>query len=198
MSACRFPMPPVSRRRLLSGLGAAALLPGCAGWVQGGARASRAYRSGGAPGIGIVIFQTTDTDFAFHTAAVIDAPQGRVLYDPGGWWDDGQGQRVADVTHGLSPVREAAYLRRDYFGADPGDWRVHRFDRDLSPAQAARALTLAQEMPPVVFGLCCWGLTSVLSQLEDFADVGVWILPQTLLGHLQARTDLRHSVHLTP
>lgn len=190
-----------TRRQALAGLAALALgapLSGCAALVHGARDPGSPHRSGQGPGIGIVIFETADTDFAFHTAAVIDAPQGRALYDPGGWWADGQGQRIGDVTHGLTPEREAAYLRRDYFGADPGDWRLHRFDRALDPAEAARALTLAQEMPPVVFGLCCWALGSVLGQLDTFAEIRPWLLPETLLDHLRGRTDLRYRHWLTP
>jgi hypothetical protein len=135
------------------------------------------HRSGQGPGIGIVIFETTASNFPFHTAAVIDAPQGRTLYDL---------------------ARQAACLRCDCFGADPGDWRVHRFDRALDPDQATRALDLAPRMPPLVVGLCCWGLTPVLSRLRDFADLGVWVLPRTLLDHLHSRPDLHYSTHLTP
>lgn len=186
-----------ARRRLLTGLAATLALPGCAAWVHADGAPGKAAPTE-ATGISIVIFETARTRFAFHTAAIIAAPSGRALYDPAGWWADGQGQRVRDVTHGLTPEREAAYLERDYFGAAPGAWRLHRFDRDLAPAEAARALELAQAMPPLVFGLCSWGLTRVLSRLGSFADVGVWIMPSRLLTHLQGRDDLRASVRLVP
>lgn len=187
-----------SRRRSLAALAAALMAPGCAAWVHAGRDPGAVYRSGRAPKIGVLIFEATGYNFPFHTAAVIDAPEGRMLYDPGGWWDDGAGQRVGDVTHGLTPAREAAYERRDYFGAAPGDWRLHRFDRRLDAAEASRAATLAQDMPPVVFGLCCWALTSVLSQLPSFADVRVWVLPETLLDHLRQRDDLTYRSRLVP
>jgi hypothetical protein len=191
-------MPPSpTRRRLLATLGASLTLPGCAAWFHAGPAPGPATRAGG-PGIGIVIFEAVRAAFPFHTAAILDAPQGRALYDPGGWWADGQGQRVGDVTHGLTPAREAAYLRRDYFGADPGDWRLHRFDRALPAAEAARALDLAQDMPPLVFGLCCWGLTSVLKRIDTFAEVRPWILPATLLAHLRRRNDLAYSTRMVP
>jgi len=53
-------------------------------------------------------------------------------------------------------------------------------------------------MPPLVFGLCCWGLTSVLMRLDTFAEVRPWILPGTLLGHLRRRNDLVYSTRLVP
>ena len=186
-----------TRRRLLAALGASAVLPGCAAWVHAGDSPGPATRATGT-GIGIVIFEAVRAEFPFHTGAILDTPQGRALYDPGGWWADGLGQRVGDVTHGLTPEREAAYLRRDYFGAEPGDWRLHRFDRALPPAEAARALELAQAMPPLVFGLCCWGLTSVMMRLDSFAEVRPWILPGTLLSHLRRRDDLAYSTRLVP
>jgi hypothetical protein len=186
-----------ARRRLLAALGATLALPGCAAWFHAG-RDPGAPTRAAATGISILIFEATANDFPFHTAAIIDAPAGRALYDPGGWWADGLGRRVGDVTHGLTPAREAAFLRRDYFGADAGDWRVHRFDRALAPAEAARALEVAQAMPPLVFGLCSWGLGSVLMQLDTFADVRPWILPGTLLGHLRRRTDLHYTTRLVP
>jgi hypothetical protein len=190
--------PDLTRRRLLlAALGGSLTLPGCAAWVHAGRDAGPAAPASRSA-VGIVIFEAAGADFPFHTAAILDTPQGRVLYDPGGWWADGQGQRVGDVTHGLTPAREAAYLRRDYFGADPGDWRLHRFDRALPADQAARALELAQAMPPLVFGLCCWGLTSVLMQLDTFAEVRPWVLPSTLLSHLRGRDDLDYSLRMVP
>jgi hypothetical protein len=186
-----------TRRAALAGLASALVLPGCAAWVHAGRDPGPPSRARGT-GIGILVFEATANDFPFHTAAILETPRGRALYDPGGWWADGQGQRVGDVTHGLTPDREAAFLRRDYFGADPGDWRVHRFDRALDPAEAGRALELAEAMPPLVFGLCCWGLTSVLTRLDTFAGIEPWLLPGTLLRHLHTRSDLRYTTALVP
>lgn len=188
---------PPTRRAALAGLAAALALPGCAAWVHAGRDPGTPTRAP-TTGIGLLVFEATANDFPFHTAAILESPRGRALYDPGGWWADGQGQRVGDVTHGLTPEREAAFLRRDYFGADPGDWRVHRFDRALDPAESARALELAEAMPPLVFGLCCWGLTSILTRLDTFAEVRPWILPGTLLRHLHTRPDLQYSTALVP
>jgi len=92
-----------TRRHLLAGLGAglgaSLTLPGCAAWVHAGDSAGPATRATGT-GIGIVIFEAVKADFPFHTAAVLETPQGRALYDPGGWWADGQGQRVCTGSTG--------------------------------------------------------------------------------------------------
>jgi len=185
-----------TRRTLL--LSAASLpLAGCAAWVHGGDDPVPPARAEGS-GVGILIFEATANDFPFHCGAVIAAGGARALYDPGGWWDDGLGGRRGDVTHGLTPAREAAYLRRDYFGADPGAWRVHRFDRALPDPEAQALLAAAQAMAPVVFGLCCWALGSVLKQTPTFAEVRPWILPGTLLRHLRRRDDLAYRTWVTP
>lgn len=191
-----------TRRALI--LGAAALpLGGCAAWVHAGRDVGPPARAA-TTGVGILIFETAapvspiPADFPFHCGAVIDAPSGRALYDPGGWWVDGLGQRVGDVTHGLTRAREEAYLRRDYFGSAPGDWRVHRFDRALDADEAAHLLTAAQTMAPVVFGLCAWALASVLKQAPTFADLRPWLLPGTLLTHLRTRPDLDYRTWVTP
>ncbi len=188
----------LSRRDVLRAGIAGFPLAGCAGLIHGGSDPGVSHRSGPGTGLGIVIFEHVAQDFPFHTAAIINAPQGRALYDPGGWWGDDQGQRVRDVTHGLTPTREAAYLERDYFGADPEDWRLHRFDLALNPDQAALALRRTEAMPPVVFGLCCWALTTVLSDLDGFADLPVSVWPATLLADLRGREGLRHAVRLVP
>lgn len=187
----------VTRRRFL-GLCAASLpVAGCAGAIHGRNETALAFRSPNAPQIRLLIFEHVRQSFPFHTSAIINAPQGRVLYDPGGWWAGAPGQRIGDVTHGMTPEREETYVQRDYFGAAPGTWRVHHFDAALSSEQASLAFDLSQAMPPVVFGLCCWALTSVIRQLDRFADVGLWFWPSTLLAHLQHQASLQPDLLLS-
>lgn len=186
-------------RRQVVGLGLAqAALGGCAGSLHMGRQAGPVYRDSGPPQIEIVVFEHVRLSLPFHTAAIISAPEARVLYDPGGWWGDAQGQRVNDVTHGLSHAREAAFLERDYFGARPGTWKLHQFNTELAPGEASHALRLARDMPPVAFGMCCWALTRLLVRLPAFADLGIWWWPAILLARLQLRNDLRQTTRLVP
>lgn len=194
------PVSSITRRGLLAlgGAGLALVPAGCAAIFHAGDAPGPAYPTRGAHGIAILVFELAALDFPFHTAAIISAPGGRVLYDPGGWWADGLGQRVGDVTHGLSPAREEAYLQRDYFGGAPGAWRLHRFDRDLTATEAAQAVELAQAMQPVVFGMCAVALTSVLTGMAAFRDLPLTWSPARLLRALQSRPDLRVQVRSVP
>lgn len=189
----------LSRRTVLLGLSATALA-GCAGAIQSAPEGTRiaAHRSGYPPQLRIMVFEHAVSELAFHSSAVIDAPSGRVLYDPAGWWSGAPGQRVGDVTHGLTPALEAAYVQRDYFGADPESWRLHRFVIDLPPDQAEMALARAQAMPPLAFGLCAWGLSVVLAELDEFEDLPVTLSPRNLLTALEDHPDLTHTVKMVP
>jgi hypothetical protein len=143
------------------------------------------------------VFEHVPNAFPFHAALIIEGPQGRVLYDPGGFWDDGLGGRVNDATFALTPEREAAYLRRDYFGQPPGTWRLYRFDRALGAAEAEGLIERAAAKPPVPTGACSIATAQLLRSLPGFEHVPVNMLPFFLLRDMQRRDDMTASQQLT-
>lgn len=143
--------------------------------------------------LSVVVFEHVPNSFPFHAALIIEGPQGRVLYDPGGFWDDGIGGRVNDTTFALTPAREAAYLNRDYFGHPPGTWRVYRFDRALPVAQAEALIEQAAIRAPVPTGACSIATAQLLRQLPGFEQTPVNIFPVVLLRALQGRGDMAPS-----
>ena len=148
--------------------------------------------------LSVVVFEYARNRIPFHTALVIAGPQGRVLYDPGGFWRGAAQDRRRDVTWNLTPAREAAYLRRDYFGDEPGSWLVHRFDTDLPDAQAAALIALTAATAPVASGWCSIATARALHSLPGWADAPVSFFPQVLLNYLRARTDLAVDSWVTP
>jgi len=183
----------LTRRGALALLGALAL-PGCAGLAHRDApRPELARRALSEGRLSVVVFEHVPNAFPFHTALIVEGPQGRILYDPGGFWDDGLGGRVNDVTFNLTPAREAAYLNRDYFGHRPGTWRVYRFDRALPPAQAEALIEAAAARAPVPSGACAIATAGVLRQLQGFEGTPVNIFPSVLLRDLRARGDMAQS-----
>jgi len=148
--------------------------------------------------LSVIVFEHAANRIPFHVALIVAGPQGRVLYDPGGFWRAAPQDRRRDVTLNLTPDREAAYLRRDYFGAEPGAWLVHRFDTALPDAVAAGLITRALDMPPTHFGACALVSGRLLRDLPGWDDTPVQVLPQTLLNYLHRRDDLVYRQWLTP
>jgi hypothetical protein len=174
-------------------------LSACAGVIHSDIEATRTPGASVDPGaLTVVIFEHVAQDFPFHAGLIIDAPQGRVLYDSAGYWHDDTGGRVRDVTLNFTPAREAAYLRRDYFGDPPGTWRVHLFDLRTTPEIAAQLHDHALSRMPLPFGLCAVGVTRVLRRVPEFAGLQVAILPRVLLSQLQSHPNVQQRSLAAP
>jgi hypothetical protein len=148
--------------------------------------------------LSVIVFEYAGNRIPFHSALIIAGPQGRVLYDPGGFWRGAAHDRRRDVTWNLTPAREAAYLKRDYFGDDPGAWLVHRFDTALPDARAGSLIALIATKSPVPSGWCSIATARALHALPGWADAPVNFFPQVLLNYLRARPDLTSRSWLTP
>lgn len=167
-------------------------LSGCAGVIHSDIDATRTRGGSVDPGaVRIVVFEHVQQEFPFHAALIIDAPQGRVLYDAGGYWHDDAGGRVRDVTLNFTQEREAAYLRRDSFGHPPGTWKVHAFDLRMTSESAAIFHDRALARAPVPFGLCAVAVGRLLRDVSGFEDLQIAVLPEILLRQLEAHPALR-------
>lgn len=183
-----------TRRRALGLLVATSALAGCTGVIYGRASDPGAGYAGDGPSkLRIAIFESNRLRTPIHTGVLIHAPEGHVLYDPAGWWNDGRGQRIGDVTYGMTPERETAYLNRDAFGRNSGTWTLHLFEIEVPPEVASRARQLAESRDMAVIGLCVHAVSGLLAQLPGFQDLRGCLLPHRLLDQLQRREDLTYT-----
>jgi len=191
----------IGRRALLAALAGGTALAGaggCTGWFlgQGPAPAPRPY-----PGpyrLRIAIFELRRLDLPFHTGLLIDAPQGRILYDPAGHWRHDACQRHADVHHPMTEATVTAFLNRDGFDFAPQSWQLHLFEARVSPATAARAHDLALGTPPALAMHCTGSVSALLSRLPEFADIRPSLITAQLLAALRTRPDLRYETRRVP
>lgn len=182
----------LTRRGFLAG--SALTLAGCAGRVYGVAEdPGTPYRVPGASRLRIAVFELQQPSLAFHTGLIIHAPEGRVIYDPAGFWHHPDAPRINDVSYGMTPELEELYLTRRSPGLRSGNWVVHLFESEVPPAVASRAVAIAEARKPLFFGACAWGLTTLLAQLPGFQDMRTALLPLGALEQLQERNDLRYS-----
>lgn len=169
-------------------------LAGCAGRVYGVADdPGPPFRAPGASRLRIAVFEMQQPPLPFHTGVIIHAPEGHVVYDPAGFWHHPDAPRINDVSHGMTPELEDLYLRRRSPGLRADNWVLHLFETEVPPAVASRAVAIAVEREPLVFGACAWGLTTLLARLPGFEDIRPALLPSGALVQLQARNDLRYS-----
>lgn len=188
---------PFDRRKAFLG-GAALMLAGCAGSVFGRdpqpEPAARAY-----PGpylLRIAIFEQRQLDLPFHSGLLIHAPEGRILYDPAGWWRHDQCRRSADVFHPMTDRTEADYLARGSFVSRPGFWRLHLFEARVGAevASLAHARALARAPQPALG--CAYAVADLLSGLPGFEDIRPRIVTAEFLDALIARPGLSYTVRV--
>lgn len=175
-------------------LGGLAVLPGCGGAIFGlpGAPAAP-FAQDGPSRLRIAGFEAEPADFMFHTGLIIHSPEDRVLYDPGGFWRDPRAVRRHDVTRGMTPTLENAYLNRSSMAIPSAFWTLHLWDAEVPDTVARRAIEIAAERTPYVFGACTYGVSSLLHELSGFEDIRTTFSPSSLAEQLQARNDLRYS-----
>jgi len=169
-------------------------LSGCAGTIFGRAEEpGPGFRVGAASRLRIAIFEVEPLSLPFHTGMMIHAPEGHVLYDPAGYWHDERAPRINDLTYGMTPELEEAYIRRSSMGPTKGLWSVHLFEAEVAPEVATRAIEIARDRNPVIFGACALGLSTLLAELPGFEDIRPTLVPETLLSQLRTRNDLVYS-----
>lgn len=169
-------------------------LSGCAGTILGRAEEpGPVFRDGQVSRLRIAIFEVDPLKLPFHTGVLIHAPEEHVLYDPAGYWRDQRSPRINDLSHGMTPELEEAYLSRSSLGPTQGLWSVHLFEAEVAPEVAARAVDIARDRAPVVFGACAYGLSSLLAELPGFEEIRPTLVPEALLTQLHTRNDLEYS-----
>lgn len=177
-------------------LGALAALAGCVGSVRGHDAApappARAY-----PGpyrLRIAIFEAARLDLPFHAGLLIDAPQGRILYDPAGYWQSAQCSRTGDVHHPIDDAAAEAWLSRGGLEILGGRWTRHLFETEVSAEVAARAHDLALTRPAMPGMTCAWSVADLLSDLPGFQGIEPRIVTARLLAQLRVHPGLTYTV----
>jgi len=187
---------PLSRRLLLLAAPTMlALAASCTGAIRGLAPPPAASDPP-LPGpwrLRIAIFEDDNLDLPFHTGMLIDAPEGRILYDPAGFWRDEGCSRYRDVHYPMDDAAAEDWLSRGGLEGLPGRWKLHLFETEVPAAVASQAHALALSRPPAPSLACAWSVAELLSELPGFQDIRPRFLTARLLQALQARGDLTYT-----
>lgn len=193
----------LSRRALLLGAAVAPMLvSGCVGLVRGrdDPPLPLATRRTGPYRLRIAIFEKRRPrgDLPFHAGVLIDAPEGRILYDPTGFFQHDACQRHADVQFPMTDETVRAFLNREGYGFAPESWRLHLFETEVPAEVASQAHVQAVDRRPAFPMTCARTVASFLSRLPGFAEIQPSFVTARLLAALRARPDLRYETRLAP
>lgn len=180
-------------RRAALALLAAAGLAGCVGAVRGHAPPPEAAAYPGPYRLRIAIFEAAGLALPFHAGMLIDAPEGRVLYDPAGYWQSDRCARSGDVHYPIDEAAAESWLARGGLEVLGGRWVLHLFETEVPGPVASRARALALEAPALPVGACAWSVARVLAQLPGFEGIEPHVVTSRLLDALRARPDLRYT-----
>ncbi len=180
-------------RRAALALAGAAALAACTGAIRSHAPPPEPQARPGPYRLRIAIFEARDLALPFHAGLLIDAPEGRILYDPAGFWRGATCARTADVHHPMTDAEVEDYLARGGLEALGGRWTLHLFEAGVTAAVASQAHAAALVRPPAPALTCAYSVASVLAGLPGFSDIRQQIVAEHLLRSLQARPDLRYT-----
>jgi len=182
----------IRRRAFL--FGSLAALPGCSSALFGlPGEPAPPFDHDGPSKMRVAAFEVEPVDFMLHTGLIVHTPEDRVLYDPGGFWRDRRAIRRGDVVRGMNPRLEESYLTRASLALSSRIWTLHLFEAEVPDDVARRAVEIAEERDPYMFGGCSYGVSSLLAELPGFEDIRVTFAPSGLVAQLQARNDFRYS-----
>lgn len=180
------------RRAALALLGAG-LLAGCAGGIVGHAPPPLPTAYAGPYRLRVAIFEARDLSLPIHAGLLIDAPEGRILYDPAGHWRAEGCARTGDVHHPMTDATAALYLSRDGVRYLAGRWTLHLFEAEVPAAVASRAHAAALARPAAPPLSCALSVAGLMSGLPGFEEIRPHFVTERLLAALRARPDLRYT-----
>jgi hypothetical protein len=180
------------RRAALALLGAG-LLAGCAGAFRGTAPPPRPENRAGPYRLRVAIFEARGIELPFHAGLLIDAPEGRILYDPAGLWRGEGCERTGDVHHPMTDAEVARYLARGALDLQGARWRLHLFETEVPPQVASQAHAAALSRPPAPMLTCAYSVAALLSELPGFEQISPRIVTARLLVTLRARPDMTYT-----
>ncbi len=139
--------------------------------------AAATYRNPEPPSLTLYTVINNRTDEGAHTGLLINASQ-QVIFDPAGSFYSSATPERDDVIYGITPQLEKAYR-----GAHArSTFHVVSQEISVSPAQAERALQLAQQNGRVPDAFCASATSRLLAQVPGFESIGRTMYPKTLMN----------------
>ena len=151
-------------------------------WAPDAAVQAATYRFDGPPSLTLYTAINNNTGAGEHSGLMINADQ-RVLFDPAGSWTHSKVPERNDVHYGITAGVEHWYVN---YHARPA-YHVVRQEIVVSPAVAAEARRLVEAYGATPKAMCARAVSSVLSQLPGFEDIGRTYFPKTLMEEFGER-----------
>lgn len=151
-----------------------------------------AYRHEGPPEFRLYTVVSTRNGSGGHSGLLINAPSGRILFDPAGTFKLPFAPERNDVHYGMTENALKVYI--DYHARETFDVIEQRVE--VTPEQAAIAARLVKEYGAVPKAQCSLAITRVLKQIPGFATINVTYLPNSTarrFGELTGVTTRRIS-----
>ena len=160
-------------------------LAGCGGpaqpvWAPDEAVKSARFSAKGPPRITLFTVVDKRNGSGAHSALLISGDE-RVLFDPAGSFSARFVPERNDVLFGMTDRAVSVFI--DYHARATHDVVVQRLD--VTPAQAALALSLAKSYGAVPKAQCTLSITRILSEIQGFETVTIGYFPNT------ARQDVK-------
>ncbi|MGB7240557.1 MAG: hypothetical protein WBC93_00540 [Sulfitobacter sp.] len=148
--------------------------------------ASKAYRSPTVPSLTFYTMISNRTGSGGHTSMMINGSQ-RVIFDPAGSFRHSSVPEKGDVLYGITPGVERSY--RSAHARDT--YHVVIQEIQVTPAQAERALQLAQQNGRVPGVYCTNATSTMLRQVPGFEDIQVTFYPRNLMDQISKRPGVK-------
>lgn len=142
----------------------------------------RAFRAPDQPEITVLTMVNNTSGAGGHTSLLISGSQ-RVIFDPAGSFRHATVPERGDVLYGVSPGVEQGYKSAHARNSH----HVVSQTFTVTPAQAERALQLAQSNGVVAGAFCTNASSNLLRQVPGFEDVKVTFYPVRLMEQLANR-----------
>lgn len=142
-------------------------------WSPDEAIRKYAYRHDGPPEVRLYTVVSTRNGSGAHSGLLINAPSGRILFDPAGTFTLPFTPERNDVHYGMTDNALKVYI--DYHARDTFDVIEQRVM--VSADQAERLARLVKEYGAVPKAQCSLSITRILRQVAGFETVPVSYLP---------------------
>ncbi|MEM7520894.1 MAG: hypothetical protein AAF307_07630 [Pseudomonadota bacterium] len=140
-----------------------------------------AFRSAEPPSLTLITMVNNKTGSGGHTALMINGSQ-RVIFDPAGSFRDERVVERGDVLYGITP----GWFRAYQSAHSRASHHVVTQKLTVTPAQAEKALRLAQASGPVAGAFCAQATTGILEQIDGFEGIRRTFYPVNLMEQFAA------------
>lgn len=155
-------------------------LAGCAGepvWAPDDAVQRANYVHPGPSSLTLFTVMNLDTGSGGHSALMVNAPSGRVLFDPAGSFHHPRLPERNDVVYGMTPAAVVFY--NDYHSRVSWETYMQEIPVSAAVAESAKRAVEANGATPKAF--CANHISTILSSLPGFEDIGVTMFPEDIM-----------------